>query len=278
MATKSKKACTKTASWWKAKASPIWAEQRWRMPLFRNRYTASPAKKTPTALCPSSVFSWATRRIGPSMCVRSWHACKPTPTRIPCRSSAPTGRSPTWRSSRRPSAAKRATPWCAPKSVRFGNAALEVQNDIGIGRSAVFPRAEHVRLDPIDFDPRGKMRIDPVIRATANLQFKSVFAKARQLRKDMHSAGEGVQPRLPLGSAPGNFGTAAIANIFYAFALKDRSRKRGVDVSFHAEPFVREIGERGVGANAGSVIERRAKAHQRKAQRQLKAVIIAAAI
>ncbi len=150
-------------------------------------------------------------------------------------------------------------------------------HDVGVGLAAVFPCAEHMRPQPIDLDSRREMRQNPVIRSAADLQFKSVLAVVGRFGKDMQPAHNRVRPRFPLCSAPGHLRTRAITGIFYVFVQIDRWREGGVQVSFHSEPLVREIGHGGVHADSGCVVERGAESHQGNAQGQLPTIIVAAA-
>src|SRR5258708_27714046 len=91
------------------------------------RRTKSPAKanvrRMLTALRPSSGFSWAGLRCGARTSVWKRRACRPTPTRILWRVSVATDRSQTWSSLPKPSAARRATRWCAKSPARSGKRA-----------------------------------------------------------------------------------------------------------------------------------------------------------
>ncbi len=94
----------------------------------------------------------------------------------------------------------------------------------------------------------------------------------------MSTARKDMQPGLPLFLPPRNLWTCAVDGNLHMLPVKNLGGESGGNISFNAEPFVREIGNGGLEANRAGIKNRRTKAHPGYGQAELPAVIVAAAI
>src|SRR5258708_7811683 len=119
-----------------------------------------------------------------------------------------------------------------------------------------------MRSHPIQFKTGREMRVDTIIHSSADLYPETILAETGCLRQDVRASKDSVQPRFPFASAPGNFRTAAITDVFYVLVLIYRPGECGIDAALDAEPLVGEIGYGGIGPDTRFVIQGRAKSYQ----------------
>ena len=106
----------------------------------------------------------------------------------------------------------------------------------------VLTLAEKARPDVVRFKAAGKTGIKVVICTATELNGERVPAVPRSLRLLVGSAEYGVNPGFPsFALSPDELWPSSVDQQLHVFAVKNFRCESGRDVSFDAEPFVREI-------------------------------------
>jgi len=137
---------------------------------------------------------------------------------------------------------------------------LEVEDDVEGGLEIVLGLVEEGGVNPVGFAADGKAGMQAVIEANARLHGKSAAAVARGLGLQVRAAHQSVGPGLESIATAADADSAATAEILHVLVDVDSGSKPGDDVTLDGEPAVREIADRGVGADEAGVNDVRLEA------------------
>ena len=118
---------------------------------------------------------------------------------------------------------------------------LEMHHNPSANLVIVLRLLEKTGSNVVGLQAARKTRIEVVIGAASRLDTVRAPAVPRGLRLFVSSAEDGMDPGFPSIPPRGDLWPCPVDQQFHVFAVKNLRCKRGRDVSFDAEPFVREI-------------------------------------
>ena len=130
---------------------------------------------------------------------------------------------------------------------------LEVEDDVEGGLKIVLGLVEEGSVNPVGFEAHGKPGMQAVVEANARLSGERAAAVARRLGLQVRPAHQSVCPRLESVTTAADADSAAAAEIFHMLVHVDWGSKTGDDVALDSEPAIREVADRGVGADETGV-------------------------